>query len=279
MRVHLDCIQKLCASCYSQGQVQDWVRRQNLQRYTSLIKQDNDFVVVTRKETVPSEPGQPSPLRDNCKDNASSSEPEPSSLNSARDQVDSRTGEPGVHVELEATATAIGSPPSPLSSRTREPGVHVELEATATAIGYPPSPLSSRTGEPGVHVELEATTAIGYPPSPLPSRAREPGVAANDDAVVAFGHMGNQIEEKMFSSWVDLQVFGFYVSPDHPRKGVGKMLFGELERRGLEQGGCGIGVVSTLNAIPFYKACQFKEVGTYYHGDSKLECTILERRL
>lgn len=150
MQVHLDCIQKICCHHYSQHQVENWMRRQSLQRYTSFIKQSNDFVVVLAK-----------------------------------------------------------------------------------------------------------------------------------DSVVGFGHMGKVGKEVAgkFSSQVDFEVYGFYVSPSVLRKGVGKQLYGELERRALEQGGHGIGVVSTLNAIPFYEACGFEVLERYYHGDLQLECRCMQKVL
>lgn len=101
------------------------------------------------------------------------------------------------------------------------------------------------------------------------------GSDKDEATVVAFGHMGQELQG-IFSAWVTHEVYGFYVSPDCLRKGVGRLLFGELERRALEQGSNGIGVVSTLNAVPFYEACGFEVVGNHYHGDFKLESKIME---
>lgn len=101
---------------------------------------------------------------------------------------------------------------------------------------------------------------------------------SEDSVVVAFGHMGKKTEG-LFSDAVDFEVYGFYVSPDVSRRGVGKLLFRELERRALEQGGCGIGVVSTLNAVPFYEACGFKVTRDYFHGDLQLESKCMEVKL
>lgn len=151
MQVHLDCIQKICCHHYTQHQVENWLKRQSLQRYTSFIKQNSDFIVVLAN--------------------------------------------------------------------------------------------NSQSGE-------------------------------DDPVIVAFAHMGKEVNGK-FSSQVDLEVYGFYVSPNVSRRGVGKLLFRELERRALEQGGCGIGVISTLNAVPYYEACGFRGKGQQYHGE--LECTRMER--
>lgn len=150
MEVHLDCIQKICCHHYTQHQVVYWMGRQSLPRYTSFIKQSNDFVVVLAKE--------------------------------------------------------------------------------------------------------------------------------ENNSVVGFGHMGKEVSGK-FSSQVDFEVYGFYVSPRVSRKGVGRQLYGELERRALEQGGHGIGIISTLNAIPFYEACGFEVLEPCYHGDLQLECRCMEKKV
>ena len=152
MRVHLDCIHKVCGPHYTPKQVESWAKRQSLQRYISFLQQRNEFVVVL--------------------------------------------------------------------------------------------PNSDCHGN-----------------------------------VMAFGHMGKEIKGK-FSAWVDFELYGFYVSPDNLRQGIGKVLYSELERRAaIEQGGSGIGVVSTLNAVPFYEACGFEVVGVYFHGDLQLESRIMEKRL
>ena len=100
-----------------------------------------------------------------------------------------------------------------------------------------------------------------------------------DCGVVAFGHMGKKSTEK-FPAEIDFEVYGFYVSPSVCRRGIGRTLYQELERRAIEQGGCGIGVMSTLNAVPFYKACGFElmeELSLCYHGAGELECRLLKK--
>ena len=152
MQVHIDCIQKLCNSHYSQDQLRQWVGGQSLERYASFIKQNDSFVVVLDK---------------------------------------------------------------------------------------------------------------------------------NDSSIVAFGHMGKKGCDKLPAE-IDFEVYGFYVSPSVGRMGVGRKLYQELERRAVEQGGCGMGVVSTLNAVPFYEACGFElmeEVGMCYHGAGRLECRLLKKSI
>lgn len=103
-------------------------------------------------------------------------------------------------------------------------------------------------------------------------------VARGRSDVVAFGHMGKDVNVK-FMPYVNFEVYGFYVSPNVLRRGVGTLLFGELEKRALEQGGHGIGVISTLNAVPFYEACGFEEKEQYFHEELKLESKCMEKTL
>lgn len=149
MQVHLDCIQKICCHHYTQHQVENWVKRQSLQRYTSFLQQNNDFIVVLTK---------------------------------------------------------------------------------------------------------------------------------GGSDVVAFGNMGKEVNEK-FTSHVNFEVYGCYVSPNVVRRGVGTLLLGELERRAVEQGGCGIGVMSTLNAIPFYESCGFEGKEWLFHGEFQLKNKCMEKTL
>ena len=103
----------------------------------------------------------------------------------------------------------------------------------------------------------------------------------NDSCIVAFGHMGKK-SSKEFSAEVDYEVYGFYVSPSVGRRGVGRMLYQELEKRAVEQGGHGMGVKSTLNAVPFYVACGFElmeDKGMCFHGAGYLECRLLKKSL
>lgn len=155
MRVHTDCILKVCSSHYSQDQVQRWAQAQTLQRYASLVSRPDHFVLVVER--------------------------------------------------------------------------------------------------------------------------------GDSKRVVGFGHMGRS--EGRFSPEVDFEIYSFYVSPAVSRRGVGRMLYAELERRALRQGGCGIGVKSSLNAVPFYEACGFvgdggAGVGVHMGGGVvELECKSLEKKL
>lgn len=102
-----------------------------------------------------------------------------------------------------------------------------------------------------------------------------------DRKVVAFGHLGRCSNHEKFSSQVNFEVFGFYVSPTVKRQGVGRRLMAELERRAVVQGGVRLGVFSTLNAVPFYEACGFavvvKESHCHCMGGIQMECKVLEK--
>ena len=100
------------------------------------------------------------------------------------------------------------------------------------------------------------------------------------EQVVAFGHLGQCTDHCKFSSEVNFEVFGFYVSPAVKRQGVGRKLMAELERRAVEQGCVKLGVFGTLNATPFYEACGFVVTkGSHCHcyGGVELKCQVLEK--
>ena len=85
-------------------------------------------------------------------------------------------------------------------------------------------------------------------------------VKEEENRAIAFSHM-EKCNTHNFSTPVDFEIHKFYVSPEESRKGVGRSLCEELERRALEEGACGIGVKSSLNAVPFYETCGFRQTG------------------
>ena len=99
--------------------------------------------------------------------------------------------------------------------------------------------------------------------------------------VIGFAHMGKCTDTR-FSSRVDYETFGFYISPSHGRQGVGGRLMAEVERRAVELGCAGgMGVCATLNAVPFYEACGYVVMSDSFHGSGieALECKIMEKQL
>ena len=105
-------------------------------------------------------------------------------------------------------------------------------------------------------------------------------VEDSEGEMAAFGHLGQCGDRERYSSEVTFEVFGFYVSPKVQRRGVGRKLMAELERRAMAQGCVRLGVCSTLNAIPFYEACGFvviKDSHCHSLGGVELECKVLEK--
>ena len=99
--------------------------------------------------------------------------------------------------------------------------------------------------------------------------------------IVAFGCIGKTFTGE-FTNIVDFELRKLYVSPDSLRRGIGKLLYGELERRVLEEGGRGIGVTSSLNAVPFYEARGFTLLAgdTFVDvGETAFKCKHLEKQL
>lgn len=101
-------------------------------------------------------------------------------------------------------------------------------------------------------------------------------VVDSEEEVVAFGHMGKR-KLKEFSELIDYEVFGFYVSPRVVRRGVGRMLYKELEQRAKTKGAQGIGIHSSSNAIPFYESCGFTKMGTAEVKTLQVQCTVMEK--
>ena len=99
--------------------------------------------------------------------------------------------------------------------------------------------------------------------------------------ILAFGCMGKCSSDD-FTAGCDHELHKLYVAPSVSRRGLGSELYLELERRVVSQGGRGIGVISTLNAVPFYQARGFEvtvEDGVVHFGERPFECKYLEKRL
>lgn len=106
-------------------------------------------------------------------------------------------------------------------------------------------------------------------------------VAICEGRVVGFGHMGACEDREKLVPSIELEVKGLYVSPEVVGRGVGRALFGELERRAVKRGCRQLTVWSTLNAIPFYESCGFVVVKEVFHcvGGHSLRCKVLEKQL
>ncbi len=78
-----------------------------------------------------------------------------------------------------------------------------------------------------------------------------------DDNIFAFAYVGI-LSPEMCSSKMDFELHKLYVSPVVGRRGIGRKLLEELERRVSNDGGNGIALKSSMNAVPFYEACGYR---------------------
>lgn len=104
-------------------------------------------------------------------------------------------------------------------------------------------------------------------------------VADKDDNIIAFAYIGKCSQEK-FSPNMDYEVHKLYVSPAAGRRGIGRKLLEELERRVRNDGGTGIAIKSSMNAVQFYKACGYRWMGVdnvVRVGEALLECKHMEK--
>lgn len=82
-----------------------------------------------------------------------------------------------------------------------------------------------------------------------------------------------------FSGNVDYEIYTLYVSPKFIRKGIGKYLYNEIERRLVIKQAKGIGILSSLYAVPFYKKLGFIQTGTTRSLLTNIKCPIMEKIL
>ena len=104
-------------------------------------------------------------------------------------------------------------------------------------------------------------------------------VANKEDDIFGFAYVAKCSPDK-FSSNMDFEVHKLYVSPAKARRGIGRKLLEELERRVSNDGGRGLAVKSSLNAVPFYEACGYQWTGVddvVRVGEALLECSLLEK--
>lgn len=106
-------------------------------------------------------------------------------------------------------------------------------------------------------------------------------VVDRDDNVVAFAYTGKPSTE-LSSSEMDFELYKLYVSPAMGRRGIGKRLIKEIEKRISNDGGNGIVLRSSMNALPFYEACGYRRVLTGMEhiacvGEARIEYKRLEK--
>lgn len=111
--------------------------------------------------------------------------------------------------------------------------------------------------------EIHAWASRQDPNRYLPFIRRGEIVVATDKdgTVLGFGHSVPdtilQQERNRQDSNSAVQIKGLFVDPQHNRKGVGVRLVSHLAKSATEQGATRLTVLSTLNAVDFYRKCGF----------------------
>jgi putative acetyltransferase len=100
-------------------------------------------------------------------------------------------------------------------------------------------------------------------------------VVATDERVVAFGSLQADAPDG-YEADVDGEVTGVYVHPSVARRGVGSAVYAELERRAEAAGLGALGLLASLNAVPFYEAHGYRRVRERSHEFSSRESTGVE---
>jgi predicted N-acetyltransferase YhbS len=115
--------------------------------------------------------------------------------------------------------------------------------------------------------EIIERLALNFSPSAVLElmRKREVFVAVVEHQIVGTASLDGKAVRSVF------------VSPDAQRRGIGRLLMGEVERVAHEIGVKILMVPSSVTAEPFYSKLGFKAVRDTYHGEERT--IIMERPL
>ena len=111
--------------------------------------------------------------------------------------------------------------------------------------------------------EIKAWVSRQNPHRYLPFIRREEIViaAADDNTVLGFGHATPDTildeERRQQRGYIAVQIKGLFIDPQYNHKGVGTTLINHLEKTASEKGANILTVLSTLNAVEFYRKCGF----------------------
>ncbi len=98
-------------------------------------------------------------------------------------------------------------------------------------------------------------------------------VAEADDRLVGFGSLDAESRE----------ITAVYVHPEYAGTGVGAELLSHLESRAVAAGLTSLRLLSSLNAVPFYRTGNWEVVGRCTHtigpNEVELPCIEMEKRL
>jgi putative acetyltransferase len=100
-------------------------------------------------------------------------------------------------------------------------------------------------------------------------------VAEEDERVVGFGSLSFESPSE-YEAAVDGEITGIYVHPDTARDGVGTTLLRVLEEVARNRGMTSVGLVASLNAVPFYEHHGYERVRTHSHEFPSHESTGVE---
>ena len=97
-----------------------------------------------------------------------------------------------------------------------------------------------------------------------------------ETVVVGFSHLVSS-RSSIFPEGFDLEISQLYVDPAVHRRGVGKSLMAEMERRAVSGGCHRLCLVSSTGAVSFYEALGYRIVGDHLHpiGSTILEAKVL----
>ena len=128
--------------------------------------------------------------------------------------------------------------------------------------------------------EQVAAWAHGRDPEEYPIESEDTYFVVAEDVtdVVGFGWMKPEAGEYLQTE-VEGEITAVYVDPSAARNGVGSRIYGKLEKKALQQGIESIGLWASRNAVPFYEAQGYAQLGERRHEyQDGVELTLVEMR-
>ncbi|MDB9281265.1 GNAT family N-acetyltransferase, partial [Halorubrum ezzemoulense] len=112
--------------------------------------------------------------------------------------------------------------------------------------------------------EQVAAWAHGRDPEEYPIESEDTYFVVAEDVtdVVGFGWMKPEAGEYLQTE-VEGEITAIYIHPSAARNGVGSRIYGELERKALQQDIESIGMWASRNAVLFYEAQGYEQVGEH----------------
>lgn len=101
-------------------------------------------------------------------------------------------------------------------------------------------------------------------------------VAETATGVVGFGSISFDVDVEAYVTAADAEITAVYVDPDSVRDGVGTAILTTLEQAARERMGAMIVLLSSLNAVPFYRQHGYERVRATAHEFSSRCSTGVE---